>query len=157
MFGPNNIANPTGTAGAFDFRAKLMKALNIHGKSKHTSPEKRIAELFYSSSKAALAIMPYITPKLRTLEVSGQVVVPFQFIVERHGQPVVLPADTQPAKQIGSKPVMLDVPILPGTKQVAAKPIRKSKKLTARRKAAAKRVERAVLERPIEGDVENGV
>lgn len=151
MFGPNNIANPTGTAGAFDFRAKLMKALNIHGKSKHTSPEKRIAELFYSSSKAALAIMPYITPKLRTLEVSGQVVVPFQFIVERHGQPVVLPADTQPVKQIGSKVVTLaNSSLITGIADadiadaaLAAKPIRKSKKIDARRKAAAKRKDRA--------------
>ena len=112
MFGPNNKANPTGTAGAFDFRKKLMDALMITGKRERTNPYKRIAELFYASQQAAIQILPYITPKLRTLEVSGEVTVPFKFIVETAaGKPIPLP-EPQVVKQVDSKivaaPVYLD-------------------------------------------------
>ena len=106
MFGPNNNANPTGTAGGFDFRKKLLAALHLTGKKLNTSPYKRIAELFYADKKAAIAILPYVTPKLRTLEISGEVSVPFQFVIETSaGKRVPLP-EPQPTKAIESKLVM---------------------------------------------------
>jgi len=133
MFGPNNNANPTGTAGAFDFRKKLMAALMLAGKSKGTNPYKRIAELFYASQQAAIQILPYITPKLRTLEVSGEVQVPFKFIVEQSdGTPVPLP-EPQPVKRISSEvvvnPIKLDKCSVAATcvKHVKAKRKRPSK------------------------------
>lgn len=141
MFGPNNLANPTGTAGAFDFRAKLLKALGVVGKRKGVSPEARIAALFFKSDKCALQILPYIAPRLRALEVSGQVSVPFQFIIEQvNGDPLELPP-AQAAKQIASQvvqPIAIDVPTQPACTNKRV-PIAKAKsKRTTKPKAASK-------------------
>ena len=132
MFGPNNKANPTGTAGLVDFRAKLMDALNIAGRGRHTTPYDRIATLFYADKRAALAILPYITPKLRTLEVSGEVTVPFQFVIESAaGMPIALP---QPRKEIVSQVLPLltnkDSTTKPG--QTVVNPIKNDKCKAAR-------------------------
>ena len=106
MFARGEIANPSGAPpGVNQFREKLLKALNIAGKKLHTTPEARIADLFYSSAKNALQILPYIAPRLRALEVCGEVSVPFQFIIERSsGETVDLPAAN--TKRIESKIVM---------------------------------------------------
>ena len=129
MFARGEIANPSGAPlGVNQFREKLLKALNIAGKKLHTTPEARIAEMFFKSDRSALQILPYIAPRLRALEVSGEVSVPFLFIIERSsGETVDLP---QPVKQIASqvvaKPTALRVPIA------------KAKTVKARRKPAAR-------------------
>ena len=140
MFGPNNNANPTGTAGTFDFRKKLMDALLLAGKSERTNPYKRIAELFYASQQAAIQILPYITPKLRTLEVSGEVTVPFKFIVERSdGTPMPLP-EPQTVKQIDSKVVATTIK-LDKCKAISTQHVKTKRKHT-KRKPTAKRANR---------------
>ena len=111
MFRPGEVANPQGRIKN-NTTQMLRDALIEAGKGRHTTPFARIAELFYKSGKMALAILPYITPKLRTLEVSGEVTVPFQFIINRSsGETVKLPTP-QAVKQIDSKivvsPIELD-------------------------------------------------
>ena len=99
MFEPGNRANPQGRIKN-NTTQMLRDAIVAAGKTKKVSPFKRIAELFYKSDKMAIAILPYLTPKLRTLEVSGEVSVPFQFIIETSaGVPVTLP---QPRKEVAS-------------------------------------------------------
>ncbi len=108
MFGPGNTINLEGSGkGVIDFRKKLMKELNIVGKEQHTNIYAYIAALFYSSARNALAILPYLTPKLKSLEVSGEVRVPFKFVIEKSdGQPVSLPEPQPPARSIVSQVVV---------------------------------------------------
>ena len=133
MFEPGNRANPQGRIKN-NTTQMLRDAIVAAGKTKKVSPFKRIAELFYKSDRMAIAILPYLTPKLRTLEVSGEVSVPFQFIIETSaGVPVSLP---QPRKQIGSN-------VLPNlvSSTTRPKPIRiaKVKRVKAKPKPAVKK------------------
>ncbi len=104
MFGPGETANPQGRIKN-DTTAHLRAALDKAAKKHKTSIFAEYAELFFTSNKWKALLLPYIVPRLRTLEVSGEVNVPFQFIIERSdGQPVELP---QPVKQIPSKQITL--------------------------------------------------
>lgn len=116
MFKPGECANPNGNRKN-SATEMLRAALIAAGKGRHTNPFDRIAELFYSSSKMALAILPYIAPRLRTLEVSGEVQVPFKFIIEgSDGKRVPLPKQT---KQVASN--VMSLPVLNSSKpQVVA-------------------------------------
>ena len=100
MFRPGEVHNPDGRNGKEGTTQQLRAALDRAAKGRHTTIYDEIATLFFTSAKWKMAILPYITPKLRTLEVSGEVSVPFQFIIETSaGVPVTLP---QPRKQIDS-------------------------------------------------------
>jgi len=134
MFEPGNIANPNGRSGSDTATQQLRKALNAAAKSKHTTIYRELALLFFKSDKWKLAMLPYIVPRLRTLEVSGQVVVPFQFILKTSGgNRVPLP---EPRKQIPSQVVVST--IKPDKCKVASTtPIVKLR--TARAKPTAKR------------------
>ena len=136
MFAPGEVNNPQGRIKN-NTTQMLRDAIELAGKGRHTNPFARIAELFYSSGKMAIAILPYITPKLRTLEVSGEVTVPFQFVIESAaGMPIALP---QPARQVTSQVLPLltnkDSTTKPG--QTVVNPI-KNDKCKAPRIAATK-------------------
>ena len=132
MFKPGNIANPNGRNGKDGVSTQLRAALNIAAKKHNTTVFGEYSKLFFSyNPKVAmtwrLALLPYIVPKLKSLEVSGEVTVPFQFIIKRsNGEAVQLPA---PTKQITSS--IVNTPL--------ANSIAKRKTIKARRKPAAKR------------------
>ena len=120
MFSPGETANPRGRIKN-DATQALRDAITKYAKCHHMSVFGRIAKLYFTDNKFAIAILPYIAPKLRSLEVSGEVTVPFQFVIERSdGDPVALPAAR---KQVTSRTVTLplaDAIELQGSKPAAA-------------------------------------
>lgn len=109
MFEPGEIANPNGRSGKDSTTQKLRKALELAARSRKTTIYKGLADLFFTDDKWKLALLPYIVPRLRALEVSGEVTVPFKFVIESaDGKPVPLP-EPQVVKQIDSKVVVATI------------------------------------------------
>ena len=105
MIAPGQVINPSGRNGKDGVSKQLIAALKraARGKDKGKSVFGEYARLFWSSDKWKLTLLPYIVPRLRSLEVSGEIQVPFQFIIEDvNGEPVPLPP---PVKQISSNVV----------------------------------------------------
>ena len=134
MWEPGQSGNPGGKS-TDTTTENLRKAVDRACKAKRTSLWDEIAKLFMKSDKYKMALLPYLAPKLRTLEVSGQVSAPFQFIIERSsGETVNLPAAN--TKRIESKIVMS--PIKNDKRSAAGRKAVKIKSKPTKRKPVAR-------------------
>ena len=111
--------NPSGRPKE-NWKKLLDEEIRAEGKRRDTTPFKRLAELFYESTAAALGIKDCYIPKLRTIEAK----IDGQFLRLSISLPPLIEKDKEIKQIDGSLP--LQGVSQPFTKQIAAKEVVKA-------------------------------